>query len=48
LADSLTAHVAMPREQAVAATLAELRLAGVDPDVWRRTSDPVREGACSE
>jgi hypothetical protein len=35
LAYSLTTHSVMPREEAVAAALAELRLAGVDPDLWR-------------
>ena len=43
LADSLTAHLGMPRDQLVAAILADIRAAGIDPDLWQPIGDPFRD-----
>jgi hypothetical protein len=43
LAASLTTHRCMQRDDVVAAALAEIRLAGIDPDLWRPTGDAFRD-----
>lgn len=43
LAASLTVHRGAPRADLVAAALADIRLAGVDPDLWLPTADCFRD-----
>jgi hypothetical protein len=45
LGASLTAHGGLPREELVAAALADIRLAGIDPDLWQPAGDPFRDAS---